>query len=279
MKTSAPRRSLVALLTGALIVGPALTAIEPAKAATANVSAKALLSQLPVKAEVKTGYARTKFKHWTDADKDRCNTRKEVLLGEATKKPRVVKRTCAISGGKWTSKYDGKTTTKSSALDIDHMVPLKEAWDSGANKWTAATREKFANDLGYGPSLIAVTAKTNQSKGDRDLAGWQPPRTAYRCTYAKQWVAVKWRWKLSVDAPEKNAITGALAKCGTNLKIAKPSRATVKTATTTAKPTKNDPKYGTCRAAIAAGYGPYVRGKDPEYSWYRDADKDGVVCE
>lgn len=279
MKPTFRHRIVVTLLAGGLLVTPVVATAGSAEAAVATVSAKTLLSQLPLKAEVKSGYARTKFRHWVDADKDRCDTRKEVLIAESTKKPKVMKSTCAISGGRWTSKYDGRTTTKPSTFDIDHMVPLKEAWDSGANKWTAATREKFANDLGYGSSLVAVTASSNRSKGDRDPAAWLPPKAAYRCSYAKEWVAVKWRWKLSVDSTEKKALTRTLANCGTKVNVARPARANVKATSSTTTAAKYDPKFGTCAAAKKKGYGPYVKGKDPEYTWYTDRDKDGVVCE
>jgi hypothetical protein len=76
---------------------------------------------------------------------------------------------CALTGGEWLSYYDGKTVTDPSRLDIDHMVPLAEAWDSGAAEWTAERREAYANDLGAEHSLVAVTAKSNRSKGDKDL--------------------------------------------------------------------------------------------------------------
>jgi hypothetical protein len=77
------------------------------------------------------GYSRNLFKHWIDADKDGCNTRYEVLIAEATVKPRVGAG-CYLTGGKWRSVYDAKVFTKPTGLDIDHMVPLAEAWRSGA---------------------------------------------------------------------------------------------------------------------------------------------------
>lgn len=92
------------------------------------------------------------------------------------------------------------------------MVPLAEAWRSGAREWSTEAREKFANDLG-GPQLIAVTARSNRSKGDQDPAAWLRPNTTYRCTYARMWIAVKSTWHLTVQPAEKVALTEVLAGC------------------------------------------------------------------
>ena len=94
---------------------------------------------------------------------------------------------CTVYRGKWYSYYDGLTWTYASDVDIDHMVPLAEAWGSGARNWTATRRQSFANDLSYAYTLEAVTDNVNASKSDRDPAQWMPPRTAARCTYAIQW--------------------------------------------------------------------------------------------
>jgi hypothetical protein len=98
-------------------------------------------------------------------------------------------------------------------LDIDHMVPLAESWDSGASTWSASERQAYANELGDARSLIAVFASSNRSKGDQDPAEWMPPAQDYRCTYATTWVAVKTRWGLSVDPAESEALEGILAGC------------------------------------------------------------------
>jgi hypothetical protein len=136
------------------------------------------LDQLPVRAEDRTGYERTKFKHWTDADRDGCNTRAEVLKAEAVSPPEQGPR-CALSGGQWYSPYDDRYITGPRGLDIDHLVPLAEAWDSGASAWSAAEREAYANDLGDARALIAVSAASNRSKADQDPATWlpRPPAT------------------------------------------------------------------------------------------------------
>ena len=156
------------------------------------------------------GYSRNLFKHWIDADKNGCNTRYEVLLAEAIVKPKVGAR-CYLTGGRWRSSYDGKIFTNPTGLDIDHMVPLAEAWRSGAWAWTATQRMDFANDLEDPRSLLAVTARLNRSKGDRDVAGWLPTRA--QCKYISNWIAVKWRFDLTVDPIEGEFLKTKIASC------------------------------------------------------------------
>jgi len=105
-------------------------------------------------------------------------------------------------------------------LDIDHFIPLKEAWDSGAWAWSSAQRQKFANDMSDPRSLIAVTAGQNRSKGDKDLSNWLPPRSEALCTYVTNWVAVKARWKLSMDPSEWGRAKNILTKNCANAKVA-----------------------------------------------------------
>jgi hypothetical protein len=156
------------------------------------------------------GYSRNLFKHWIDVDKDGCNTRYEVLIAEAIVKPKVGAR-CYLTGGKWRSPYDGKVFTNPTGLDIDHMVPLAEAWRSGAWAWTAAQRMDFANDLDDSRSLLAVTASLNRSKGDRDVAAWLPIKA--QCNYISNWIAVKWRFDLTVDPAEGEFLQTKITDC------------------------------------------------------------------
>ena len=200
------------------------TTTRPAHAAS-TMSSHYLLRHLTVKQQQFAAYDRSKFKLWVDADHDGCDTRQEVLIAEATRKP-TVGSGCRLSGGRWFSKYDGVTTTNPSSFDIDHLVPLAEAWRSGANRWTAGTRTRYANDLGYAATLIAVTAHANRSKGDKEPQDWLPQRHRYDCTYVANWVAVKWRWHLAVDTTEKRFLTSTLSDCGWP-KVRRTARATV----------------------------------------------------
>lgn len=173
-------------------------------------TASASTNQLVVAEDKKTGYKRTAFKHWIDADKNGCNTRAEVLIEEAIEKPMIGPR-CKLTGGKWFSAYDGKSTTKATQLDVDHMVPLAEAWRSGAWKWTAVQRQAYANDLDNSEALIAVTAATNRSKGDKDPSLWMPAND--QCTYIQNWISIKTKYSLTVDTLEAEAINSLLGTC------------------------------------------------------------------
>ncbi|NEA30662.1 HNH endonuclease family protein [Streptomyces sp. SID13031] len=183
-------------------------------AAAVNITASDLLATLTVQVENGTGYDRALFPHWIDADSDTCDTREEILIAESTTTPSTGTG-CKVNSGTWNSWYDGATWTNPSDVDIDHVVALKEAWDSGAHAWTTAKRQRYANDLGYAWSLDAVTDNVNQSKSDKDPAQWLPPLTSVRCAYAIHWTAVKYRWKLSIDTTEKNALAAILTgSCG-----------------------------------------------------------------
>lgn len=127
-------------------------------------------------------------------------------------------------GSMWFSKYDGARTSNPSSFDIDHVVPLKEAWVSGADKWSPARREAFANDLGWVNSLIAVSASSNRSKSDRDPARWLPTRKKDRCRYVEVWVGVKYRWELTMDPAEKRAVDDVLSGCKVKKSLTRPPR-------------------------------------------------------
>jgi len=174
-------------------------------------SASASTLQLVVAEDKATGYNRSAFKHWIDADKNGCNTRAEVLIQEAIVKPKVGLK-CKLTGGEWLSVYDGKTITNASQLDVDHMVPLAEAWRSGAWKWTAAQRQAFANDLENSEALIAVTLSTNRGKGDKDPSLWLPAND--KCTYIQNWISVKVKYSLTVDAIEAETLNSLSGSCG-----------------------------------------------------------------
>jgi hypothetical protein len=161
----------------------------------------------------RTGYARSLFRHWVDDDGDGCNTREEVLVAESTVPARTDPATCAVLAGQWTSVYDGVMTDDPRALEIDHVVALGEAWDSGASAWDANRRRAFANDLDEPAALVAVTSATNQAKGDSDPAQWRPPRPEAGCGFARDWVTVKLRWDLSADEAEAAALRDMLAAC------------------------------------------------------------------
>ena len=167
---------------------------------------------LRIEPEYVGGYDRDLFADWYDADRNGCNTRKEVLIAESLD-PVQIGSGCTITGGRWFSIYDNVETTDSSKFDIDHMVPLSEAWGSGAWNWNADQRKHFANDLDQPFFLIAVTASSNRSKSDRDPAEWMPPNSGYHCEYVRVWIEIKRAWDLSVDQAEHNYLAQKLASC------------------------------------------------------------------
>ncbi|MGW7821810.1 HNH endonuclease family protein [Streptomyces puniciscabiei] len=212
MRLARTAAAAVTAFTALLIPTTAHAAPAAAPGETVTAPVRDLLVQLPVRAEDRTGYERSKFKHWIDADKDGCNTWAEVLKAEAVVAP-VQGPKCTLSGGEWYSPYDDRYIDGPKGLDIDHLVPLAEAWDSGAYAWTAKEREAYANDLGDDRALIAVSAASNRSKADQDPSTWLPPAAGYRCTYVTDWVADKTRWGLSVDAGEQAALAEVLSSC------------------------------------------------------------------
>ncbi|MCG6493766.1 HNH endonuclease family protein [Kitasatospora sp. A2-31] len=209
-----PRRALVAAF-GALLLalttllagaGSAAAALPtPVSAATA----RAYLASISVAAESHDStYDRTLFPHWITIS-GTCNTRETVLKRDGSGV--VTDSGCASVSGNWTSVYDNVTTTNSSSFDIDHLVPLAEAWRSGAWAWTTDQRKAFANDLTR-PQLLAVSASSNRSKGDQDPSTWLP-QASYQCTYARAWVEVKYYYGLSVDSAEKSTLSSILNGC------------------------------------------------------------------
>ncbi|MFF5130180.1 HNH endonuclease family protein [Streptomyces syringium] len=216
--TSAPRGvyarraavggGLAALVGTIVLSGPAAHAAPPAPVDAAT--ARTYLGELTVKSEGSMdGYSRTKFPHWSSQG-GACNTREVVLKRDGEDVQQDSK--CAAVEGRWVSPYDGATWEDAQDIDIDHLVPLAQAWRSGANTWTTAQRQAFANDLTRS-QLIAVTDRVNQAKGDKDPAQWMPPLASYACTYSQMWVTVKHHYKLTVDPAEKNKLAAVLKGC------------------------------------------------------------------
>jgi hypothetical protein len=180
----------------------------PVAASAAQAAAE--LKQLDVAARGSmAGYSRDHFKTW-DSQGGGCDTRDAVLKRDG----RGVKTTssCKITAGTWLSPYNGKTYTDPQALDIDHLVPLGNAWASGAKSWTADQRESFANDLTR-PQLLAVDLSDNRAKGDQDPSTWKPPSHDDWCVYAKDWIVVKTYYKLTVTSAEAGALHDMLSTC------------------------------------------------------------------
>jgi len=166
---------------------------------------------MPLRTVPLIGVIFSQEKHWIDADNNGCDTRAEVLLEEATTTPKIGAK-CKLTGGKWLSTYDGKVVTNASQLDVDHLVPLAEAWRSGAWKWSDAEREIYANDLQNRRALIAVSASTNRTKGDKDPSKWLPSKN--KCAYVENWITVKLKYSLTVDSTEASTLRSQITNCG-----------------------------------------------------------------
>jgi len=206
-----PRKSLTTLGIAAVITSTlvGVAGATPPGIPTA-ATAKSELTSLTVAADGSlSGYSRDLFPHWINQGNS-CDTREVVLKRDGTGV--TTGTNCAPTAGKWVSPYDGATWTAASDVDIDHVVPLADAWRTGASKWTTAQRQAYANDLSD-PQLIAVTDNVNQSKGDQSPDTWKPPSTGYWCTYARMWVAVKYKFKLTINSAEKTALTDMLGRC------------------------------------------------------------------
>jgi hypothetical protein len=226
--------TLLTLLISATLAVPAPVdaATSTAKACKTNNTKLGLLTALdcvPVAEEHIGGYKRSLFKHWIDANGNGKDTRAEVLIAESLASVRFSSTGKTVSTGKWLSLYDGETWTKASDVDVDHVVALAEAWRSGAWKWSSSRRQSYANDLGVAWTLRAVTDNVNQSKSDDDPTYWLPPLESATCLYLTEWVAVKIRWKLTVDAEERQSIRDGWldARC---FALSKPPVVTVKIA-------------------------------------------------
>lgn len=207
------KTSLLRAATAAALTILPLTMTSPAHADETVLPLSEAVASLPLAIESRDDYQRTSFKHWNAGRNptDGCNTRMEVLIEEAVIAPEVLPG-CKLSGGRWWSYYDATWVTSARALDVDHMVPLAEAWRSGASQWTPKRREAYANDLDADTSLVAVTAASNRSKADKDPAEWRPNPEA-ECRYASEWTGVKKRWDLAVDGEELAALIRLVTKC------------------------------------------------------------------
>jgi len=201
--------STVLLTTGVSAASSGTAMAEPPNIPSPSTAAS-MLSQLTVQPDgSQDGYDRDKFPHWSNQG-DNCNTREEVLKRDGSGVQ--VGNDCYPTSGSWYSPYDGATWSDPADADIDHVVPLAEAWRTGASSWTQSQREAFANDLNS-PQLIAVTDNVNQSKGDKGPEEWKPPSQAYWCTYSRMWIGVKYEYGLTTSSDEKAALNDMLATC------------------------------------------------------------------
>ena len=181
------------------------------------------LAKLVVRSDsaVIPAYSRSEFGHgWNDVDKDGQDTRAEVLIEAHRPGRKKVKLAFAtdkdkrVVSGRWRCRFTGEWVTDASKLDIDHLVPLADAWDSGAHAWDKDRRERYSNGVGVKSWrrswLLPVTAKYNRAKGSRSPEEWLPPNDVYLLNYAADWIATKAYWNLSITQAEKDTLENLL---------------------------------------------------------------------
>ena len=198
--------TVVAGAGGAVAADTAAPSRRPAARTAAEV-----LATIPIERERPAGYRRDAFPHWLDVDGDGCDAREQVLRRDAIGFAQVDGFRCFVVEADWRSPYDGVMTSDRTSVDIDHVVALKEAWDSGAWAWSEARRLAFANDTSDSRTLRAVSSRSNRVKSDRDPSNWMPQLASYWCTYVGDWISIKARWSLSMDESEWRRINNVLS--------------------------------------------------------------------
>jgi hypothetical protein len=209
-------RRIVVILLSIAISAP--QAIGNSAAAISIEDSITLLNTLEVKGRApKTGYSRAQFPHWSDLDRNGCDSRNEILKRDLTQIVfKVGTKDCKVLSGVLQDPFSNKLlnfTTAKSVVDIDHLVALSNAWQTGAAYFDKNIRTQIANDP---INLLAVDAKLNRQKGDGDAATWLPPNKAFRCEYVSRQVAVKAKYSLWVTPPERDAIIRVLNQCITS---------------------------------------------------------------
>ena len=276
------------------IVNPDTSSVEPQGTAPigSDEASEALriLNTLPVKGRApKTGYSRAQFGDaWSDIDHNGCDTRNDILNRDLTAKQHKNSRGCVVISGILNDPYTGKVINfmrgkdTSEQVQIDHVVALSDAWQSGAQEISAQERLQLANDP---ENLLAVDGPANQQKSDSDAATWLPANASFRCSYVARQIRVKAKYHLWVKPAEKEAMINVLTPCAGAAeappapKPAPDAPAPVPQAD--APPAQNPAPalaFQTCADARAAGYRNMHRGA-PGYSDHLDRDGDGIACE
>jgi hypothetical protein len=275
---------------------PATTAVAtpatPAVANSTSANGVALLDALLLVAvtnEHRGGYSRELFEA-SISQGGGCTTRDLVLTRDSLSPTQGDPFGCDVTAGDWFSVYDGVTLSEASDVEVDHVVALKEAWDSGAWAWSPEQRQAFANDLSDSRTLRAVSSAANQAKSANDPVNWMPPQQDYWCTYLGDWVAIKVRWGLSMDQSEFGRIRNIVRERCPEWRIEPVDQLPdFFAATLSVQPLAPLPLVGSgagsvgvyfddCDDARAAGAAPVRRG-DPGYRSGLDRDDDGVGCE
>ena len=267
------------------IVNPDTSSVEPQGTAPigSDEASEALriLNTLPVKGRApKTGYSRAQFGDaWSDIDHNGCDTRNDILNRDLTAKQHKNSRGCVVISGILNDPYTGKVINfmrgkdTSEQVQIDHVVALSDAWQSGAQEISAQERLQLANDP---ENLLAVDGPANQQKSDSDAATWLPANASFRCSYVARQIRVKAKYHLWVKPAEKEAMINVLTPCAGAAEA--PPAPVPQVDTPLAQNPAPALAFQTCADARAAGYRNMHRGA-PGYSDHLDRDGDGIACE
>lgn len=159
-------------------------------------------------------YKRSLYRHWIDEDGDCQDTRAEVLVRDADGPLQYNgQRHCRVTRGAWLDPYTGKVFYEARKLDVDHVVPLKNAHESGAWAWSRERRKEYANYMLDPEHLLAVSASENRKKGAKGPDQYLPPMASYRCDYVRAWVKIKQDWELEMTEAEGEAVERILTEC------------------------------------------------------------------
>ncbi len=202
----------------ALVLSLVVAGITPSQATSVTSGLSVIESQITKGRAAKTGYTRAQFgQTWADVDRNGCDTRNDILKRDLTEEVFKEKtHECVVLSGTLIDPYSGEKINffrgniSSMEVQIDHVVALSNAWQTGAFKLTLQQRTAFANDP---LNLLAVKGRLNSQKGDGDAATWLPPLKSYRCDYVSRQIAVKLKYKLWFTAPEKEAMVRILKGC------------------------------------------------------------------
>ena len=280
---------------------PTPVSTQELRPATPTPTTSLAITVAPIPADIPE-YSRSQWKHWTDEDGDCQDARQEALISESLVEATFEsERKCRVATGRWYGAFAGIYVEAPGDFDIDHLVPLKNAHDSGGWAWSSDRKQEYANYLVDPDHLIAVTKGANRSKGARGPEEWRPPDEGYWCEYATDWTEVKMEWGLTMTQRETEAVIEMLDTCeepvevkaeraegtaGTDTSGRAASGEATATPTLVPEPEGNPSVYRSCEEAVEAGesrvQGSMGGGKGfPEgmVPSARDGDGDGVVCE